>query len=672
MIFAAPAAAFLIALAATPVMRRLAFLCGATDVPDARRVHSRPTARAGGVAVALAAAVGLVLAGAAAHLGSLVLSGAALLLVVGMIDDVWSLRPETKLVAQAAAAVLAVAGGLRLDCFGHTPVLGAALLDAVLTGVWIVLITNALNLTDGLDGLASGIGLISLLWMAATAAHTGDVASAAAPLILGAAILGFLPYNFNPASIFLGDSGSLVIGYALAVLPLAGSAGPIVPPLAALFLVAVPAADTSLAIARRFLSRCLRAWGEGLFWEGLSDGLKNTARPDRRHVHHRLLDLGFSQRRAVLLLYMAAASTAALAYLVAGVPSWPVDVVALCIGVTVIWLVQALGFDELQPARSNLILPVLRRLARRRPLIIVVDLVLVVAAYTGSLALTGGREMTVPAAVAAVALMASAQLGAFSLLGVYRTAWRITGVTGFGMLLRACGAGTIAGYLTLRLLGLPAGGDAAVVHFLLFLPAAMLTRLSFVLLLHAVRTNAPERALICGTASEGLHALVRLRRNASLGLHPIGFVEMQPRLQGRQVGQLPVLGTLDALPAIVVDRQVRHFVVADPALGEAGFQWLRAVCRQHGVRVHRYVEQLVDCDETPAMAEALPLDLELATNGNGHAHATNGNGNGHVTTNGNGNGHAHAHATTNGNGNGHGHGHATTNGQGTWTSRSSR
>src|SRR5207245_7417607 len=112
----------------------------------------------------------------------------------------------------------------------------------------------------------------------------------------------------------------------------------------------------------------------GLFWAGLSDGLKNTARPDRRHVHHRLLDLGFSQRRAVLLLYMAAASTAALAYLVAGVPSWPVDVVALCIGVTVIWLVQALGFDELQPARSGLVLPVLHRLARRRPLTVVVVL----------------------------------------------------------------------------------------------------------------------------------------------------------------------------------------------------------------------------------------------------------------------------------------------------------
>src|SRR2546430_2484762 len=221
----------------------------------------------------------------------------------------------------------------------------------------------------------------------------GAPAAAPARRGRGAALLGFLPYTFTPASISLGVSGRLVIGYALAVLPLAGTAGPIMPPLAALFLVAVPAADTSLAIARRFLSRCLRAWGEGLFWEGLTDGLRNTARPDRRHVHHRLLDLGFSQRRAVLLLYMAAASTAALGYLVAGVPSWPVDVVALGIAVTVIWLVQALGFDELQPARSGLILPVLRRVARRRPLIVVVDLVLVVAAYGGSLALTGGHRM---------------------------------------------------------------------------------------------------------------------------------------------------------------------------------------------------------------------------------------------------------------------------------------
>ena len=646
MIWAAPAAAFLIALAATPVVRRLALLCGATDVPDARRVHSRLTARAGGVGVALAAAVGIVLAGAAGHLGPLVLGGAGLLLAIGMVDDVWSLRAETKLVAQAAAAVLAVAGGLRLGFFGHAPALAPAILDAVLTGIWIVLITNALNLTDGLDGLASGIGLISLLWLAGAAAHAGDLAAATAPLVLGAALLGFLPYNFNPASIFLGDSGSLVIGYALAVLPLAGTAGPIMPPLAALFLVAVPAADTSLAIARRFLSRCLRAWGEGLFWEGLTDGLRNTARPDRRHVHHRLLDLGFSQRRAVLLLYMAAASTAALGYLVAGVPSWPVDVVALGIAVTVIWLVQALGFDELQPARSGLILPVLRRVARRRPLIVVVDLVLVVAAYGGSLALTGGHRMPAAAAVAAVAIMTGAQLVAFSVLGVYRTAWRRTGVTGFGMLLRACAGGTVAGYLALRLLGLPAGGDAAVVHFLLFLPAATLTRLSFVMLVNAVRTNAPERALICGTASEALHALVRLRRNGAQGLYPISFVEVLPRLQGRQVGQLPVLGTLDALPAIVVERQVRHLVIADPGLGEPGFQWVRAVCRQYGVRVHRYVEQLVDCDEGLGVDEALPLAVHVASNGNGVHDTTNSNG--HAATNGNG-----AHAATNGNGTGH-------------------
>src|SRR5207253_1203718 len=177
-------------------------------------------------------------------LGPLVLGGAGLLLAVGMVDDVWSLRAATKPVAQAAAAVLAVAGGLRLECFGHAPALGPAILDAVLTGAWIVLITNAFNLTDGLDGLASGIGTISLVWLAGTAAHAGDVAAATAPLVLAAALLGFLPYNFNPASIFLGDSGSLVIGYALAVLPLAGTAVPPVTPASAAPLLHAPPAPT--------------------------------------------------------------------------------------------------------------------------------------------------------------------------------------------------------------------------------------------------------------------------------------------------------------------------------------------------------------------------------------------------------------------------------------------
>jgi UDP-GlcNAc:undecaprenyl-phosphate GlcNAc-1-phosphate transferase len=631
---AAAGTALAVSLAATPLVRRLAFVVGATDMPDARRIHVRPTARAGGVGVALATAIGLLVA-SPTGLGTFVLAGAGLLLAVGLLDDLFQLRASWKLVAQIGAAILAVGGGLRLSLFGlgAAPVLSAA--DAVITVFWIVLITNALNLTDGLDGLASGIGLISLSALAATALRIGNPVAAEPAIILAAALVGFLVYNFNPASIFLGDSGSLLIGYALATLPLVGGGARPMRPLAVLLLVAVPATDTLLAIARRFLSRCLRAWGDGLVWHGLLDGLRNTTSPDRRHIHHRLIDLGLSQRHAVLLLYVGGVSTAALAHLVAVTPTWPVDAIALVLAVTVIWLVQALGFDELQPARSDLILPVLRRLGRRRRLVVPGDLALIGLSYSGALALSGGPHMPALAAISAIGVMAATQLAAFALFGVYRTAWWLTGLNGFGMMVRACAGGTIAGYVVLRLFHLPAGADAAIVHFLLIMPAATLARFSYVLLTHAARhANGPERALICGTAAEAQHALGHFRRNGMRAVQPIGFIELNARLQGRQVGTLPVLGTLDALPGIVAEQRVKHLVLAEPSLDESVLDWVRAVCRHHGVRVHRYVEAMVEFGDVAVM----PVAAHANGNGNGHP---NGNGNGHK--NGNGNGHADHH-----------------------------
>jgi len=659
----APAVALFVSLVATPLVRRLALRLGITDMPDARRIHVRPTPRAGGIAVALAAAIGLAFAGsAAASLGVGVLAGFALLLVVGVVDDIVSLSPKKKFVAQGIAAIFAVAGGLRLGLFGAEHVIELQLLDAALTVVWIVLITNALNLTDGLDGLASGIGILSLIWLTAAQLRAGAPTAAIPALILGAALLGFLPYNFNPASIFLGDAGSLVIGYALAVLPLAGSAP--VPPLAALLLVAVPATDTALAIARRFFARCLRSWGDGFFAAGIVEGLKNTTSPDRRHVHHRLIDLGFSQRRAVLMLWVAGVSTAALGYMVAGQPSFGIDVVALSLGIAVIWVVQALGFDELRPARSGLVLPVLRRLAPYRRLVVVADLALIVAAYAGSLTIIGGPRMQLGGETSAVVVMAIAQVAVFAAFGVYRTTWWMTDVGGFGLLLRACGAGTVAGYIALRLLALPAGGDAAIVHFLLLLPSVTLMRFSPVLLarvyVHAHGSGPHERALICGTTEEGQHALVRMRVNGMRGIEPVGFLELQPRLQGRWLGELPVIGTLDGLAAIATERKVKHLIVADPALGESDFRWVRAVCRQLGMRLHRYVETLEDYGDGPA-ATAARAGVAVTTSGAEHVAA---NGNGHTNGTGNGNGYANGNGNGNGSGNGNGNGHGNGNGDG--------
>jgi UDP-GlcNAc:undecaprenyl-phosphate GlcNAc-1-phosphate transferase len=636
--------AFIASLAVTPAVRRLAFACGATDIPDARRVHSRPTARAGGVGVILAAVLGMALGGARpATLGPGALCGGALLLVVGLIDDIVSMRAHTKLFAQLIAATLAVASGLHFTFFGPETSAPLAALNATLTVAWIVLLTNAFNLSDGLDGLASGIATFSFLSLAAVGIRAGDPALGTTALVLAGALLGFLPYNFNPATIFLGDAGSLVIGYALAVLPLVGTHGTPLPPLAAILLVALPATDTLIAIARRFLSRCLRAWGEGPFWGGLSEGLKNTMSPDRRHIHHRLLDLGLSQRRAVLLLYLAATSTSGLAYLVAGSPGWPIDLFALGLGATVIGLVRALGIDELQPARSGLVLPVIRRLARHGWLVLSADFCLTTIAYATALALTGHPGIR-PLDIAAAAIMvAGMQLILFGVLGIYRTAWWVTEVSGFGLLLRACALGTIAGYAGLRLFHLPTGGATALVHYGLILPAVTVMRFSQVLLANAAgEAGSADRTLIYGTAPEARQALRRLRHSGAGPLEPVGFIEFRPRLQGRELARLPVLGTLDGLPRIVRERRARHLVIADPTLRGEALDWVRAVCRHLDVQVHRYVERLVPYDGRvtiptemahfrpgPGVWGRAAARRQGNGNGRGHAQAQNGNGAGH-------------------------------------------
>jgi UDP-GlcNAc:undecaprenyl-phosphate GlcNAc-1-phosphate transferase len=558
--------ALLLSIALTPVVRRLAILAGITDAPGPRRIHLRPIPRSGGLAVgtAVALACGLA-AGMPAPMGPLVVAGAALLLVLGFADDIVSLSPKVKLLGQVVAAILAVAGGLRLELLapaGAAGIAGAA--DAALTVAWIVFITNAVNLTDGLDGLASGIGVIAFAWLSCAALRGGDAAGALVPLAFTGALVGFLVYNFNPASIFLGDTGSLLIGYAMAVLPLVGDGGHALPTLAAFLLVAVPVTDTLLAIARRFLSRCIASWAEGRFLSGVVEGLRNTVNPDRRHVHHRLLDLGFSQRRAVLMLYLAAGTTGALGYLVSASHGWPVDLFAVGFALAVIAVVQSLGFDELQPVRSGLLLPVLRRLGRHRWVLGSADAALVVLMYAAALWMTDHLATTSVATVIAPILMAALQLSAFAVLGVYRTAWRSAGVSGIGLLLRACATGTVAGYVALRLLGLPVSGPAAIVYFSIVLSSVTLMRLSYVLLVHAAHRALPaEPTLICGTATGARHALAHLRQAGVGNLKPVGLVVLRPRLQGRQVDHLPVLGSLDALAAIVREHGVTHLVIAD-------------------------------------------------------------------------------------------------------------
>jgi UDP-GlcNAc:undecaprenyl-phosphate GlcNAc-1-phosphate transferase len=300
---------------ATPLVRVTAVRVGAVDEPDARRVHVGRVPRLGGVAVLAAGLATLLLAPLAGvrplallalegwHLGWL-LAGVLLTVATGVVDDVWGIGPLPKLASQTAAAGCALAGGYGLHGIAN-PFTGALVdlgaLSGPLTLVWIVAIVNAFNLIDGLDGLATGVALIASAALLAVAWLESRVGGACLWAVVLGALAGFLPYNFNPASIFLGDSGSLLLGYLLAVLSIQSRQKGV-----AAVVVTAPVLALGLPIMEMVLTVQRRA---------ATSGIGSIARADRQHIHHRLLGRGVTHRSAVLILYAVCVALSGLSFL---------------------------------------------------------------------------------------------------------------------------------------------------------------------------------------------------------------------------------------------------------------------------------------------------------------------------------------------------------------------
>jgi UDP-GlcNAc:undecaprenyl-phosphate GlcNAc-1-phosphate transferase len=287
------------------------------DAPDeTRHLHDRPVPRLGGVAVFIATMLGIVctllfsparvrLAPEWHDFALALLIGGTVLFGAGLVDDLRRIRPITKLIAQCVAALIVARFGFRIEILGiGSSVLHLGLLSIPLTVLWIVAVTNAFHLIDGLDGLATGIAIVALSTVFAAATVLGNREVATVSFVLIGALFGFARYNFSPARIFLGDSGSLFIGFMLAVLSMHGSIKSATAVLVAipLFALAVPLLDVSVSILRRWLR------GAPIF------------SPDARHIHHRLLALGLTPGRASFVLCLVAGCFAALGLLLAFAP----------------------------------------------------------------------------------------------------------------------------------------------------------------------------------------------------------------------------------------------------------------------------------------------------------------------------------------------------------------
>lgn len=288
------AVACLIALLMTPLVKKFAFWVGAVDAPNHRKVHSRIMPRLGGLAI-FVGFVGayFVISPAIDSLNGDValglLIGGAIIVLVGALDDRFDLSPKVKLLGQILAACVVVYSGVVIDLvnvpFGDTTV-SLTWLAVPLTIFWIVGVTNAINLIDGLDGLSAGVSGIATTTILVLALMMGNITVVLLSVILLGSIVGFLFYNFHPAKIFMGDSGALFLGFSLATLSILGfKQATVLSLLVPIMILGVPLSDTFFAILRRWVNNL------------------PISKPDKSHLHHCLLQLGFSHRITVLIIY---------------------------------------------------------------------------------------------------------------------------------------------------------------------------------------------------------------------------------------------------------------------------------------------------------------------------------------------------------------------------------
>ncbi|MGI6031221.1 MAG: MraY family glycosyltransferase [Eubacteriales bacterium] len=285
--------AVLVSFFATPMVKRLACYLGAIDVPkDARRMHKKPIPRLGGLAIFLGFFVAVLLFVPMTPQMLSIMVGAMIIVALGAFDDMYALSARLKLVVQIVAACMPVLGGVRIEVITNFLPWGGqfisfGILAIPITVLWIVGITNAVNLIDGLDGLAAGVSCIASMAVMIIAIQVSDVQVAMLMGALAGGCLGFLPYNFNPAKIFMGDTGALFLGYMLATSSIQGlfKFSAVISFAVPFLILGLPIFDTAFAIIRR-----------------LAKG-QSPMHPDRGHLHHRLIDMGFSQKQTVAILY---------------------------------------------------------------------------------------------------------------------------------------------------------------------------------------------------------------------------------------------------------------------------------------------------------------------------------------------------------------------------------
>lgn len=581
-----------VSLGLVPLCRHVARRWGFTAKPKDDRWHRAPTALLGGVAIAVTVLGLQVVLGGWRAIPVIVAGGSAIFLV-GLIDDLVELKPYAKLVAEIAIAALFVSQGYRLGW------LTSQTLDTLLTMVWIVGLTNALNLLDNMDGLSAGTTLIAgssllgTLWLS----NVPSPELVQLALLLGACA-GFLVYNFHPASIFMGDGGSLFLGLNLAVLTLTphslGQASSSVLSIIAgpVLVLLVPIFDTTLVTVSRFFSG------------------RSAAQGGRDHSSHRLVAMGLSERGAVAVLWTLAGLGGLLALSIQRFQndwaSLAAAVFVLVMIILAVYLAHVRVYDDADPAvlRSGGATPVVFTfLYKRRVAEVLLDFCLVSLAYYLSYRLRfAGVDFGVAFKifVTSLPLVVGLQIVALFAFGGYRGVWRYFGLMDGVTFSKAVGTGTVASaaltwlWFDLR----PFPKEVFMIYAALMMLALIGSRASFRLIGEFAhrRRHEGQRLIIYGSGDGAATAVRELLERHPNGYRMVGFIHDDPLMARTRMQGYPVLGGFASLVSLIENDAVDTVVITTPAIAVDQLEHLRALCTESGVslaRLHWRLDEIV-------------------------------------------------------------------------------
>jgi UDP-GlcNAc:undecaprenyl-phosphate GlcNAc-1-phosphate transferase len=566
----------------TVIARAAARKVGLVARPREDRWHQKPTAMLGGAAIYAAFFVGYAIFGPRAASVYPILCAGTLLFATGLVDDIVQIKPYAKLVIQLIAAATMVYFGL------HLPWVDYQWVNDVLTIFWLVGITNAINLLDNMDGLAGGVSVISCVFLTLTFLLEGQAEMALLPALLGGAALGFLAFNFSPASIFMGDCGSMFLGFMLSGAALLSDTGRFRHLTSVLMtpvlILMIPIFDTCVVTMTRKLSG------------------RPISKGGRDHTSHRLVALGMSERRAVMMLYVFAAASGALALMVklleTTVALALVPVFALLIIFLGLYLGKVRVYEEGEQAQGLRIVNAIAGFSyKRRVFEVLLDVVLVTLAYYTAYVLRWdgtlpGEQLAI--FIRTLPLVIIIEMACFLAGGVYRGLWRYAGVNDLLVIAKSVMAGAAAAATVVLVTYWFRGPSRAVLllNMLLLMVFLSASRLSFRMLRELIvgRTNFHPDArpvLIYGAGDGGELIIREILNNPAHRYAPVGFIDDDDRKTGKLIHGYRIFGS-GQLPDLIRAYGVSEVLISSLKVPDSKLDTLRSlgVClRKMSIRI---------------------------------------------------------------------------------------